>query len=840
MSYLAVFIFGASLFFTSRFFPFSSLFAAAIVIALLGACRLRRAHDSFRQRTRTVVIIVLVAAAGFFYAHIRYVAPLHPSAVAGTTIAVKGTVSSEPLPLSSRDGMFLQQVAIDAAETSDHEPLPLKELRVMSRIPLTPDTTYSLSVAIPREGSFLNPGTGGKLPYGYAVAVQEHPERPALSFGPVRAKIGTFIKSSFSPEAAAFLLSIVIGERSLMSEELNNAFNRTGLAHLLSISGAHFGLLFFILFRIFSCAVVRLPYSLLVRLTLYATPSQIAALLSLPFMAGYLGISSASIPAVRAFIMIALFLFGLFVQREGFWLASLLFAAVLIILMHPGAMLDLSFQLSFIAVLCIGMVAERTSAEARKIGSAEETSPEERRLGSLEIKEEKDYRDSALQHFRAKIVSGLPRFRSSALGYLRSSLLISLAATVGTAPLVAYSFHYFSLVSPLTNLVITPLVGFVILPLALAASSAFLIFGAFPDPSFIDKLTCVALDLINYAARWDMADIKIPAFPLILLLMFYCGMLFFFILNIGQHAAGRSRLHRFAAAFSVTIAILPSLVYAGFRAAEQKELHITYLDVGQGDAAVVELPDERVLVVDTGRNGFQVGAFLRYRGIRRIDAVVLSHGQSDHAGGMEYLLKHFDVQEVWDNDRLVYADGFLGASLHRGFQRGDVIEGSGYRIDVFHPYSGFYTPARGESDENNDSFVFKIRGRKNDFLFAGDIESAAAADLSSLDAYLRSTVLKVPHHGSRSAASEAFFRAVSPEIAVISVGRNNRYGHPHHEILEMLGTTKTFRTDSDDAIGLVEHADGTLDVRTWSGFQLGEARTIRDEVVNFKKLFLVW
>lgn len=822
MSYLAVFIFGASLFFTSRFFPFSSLFAAAIVIVLLGACRLRRAHDSFRQKTRTVIITVLVAAAGFFYAHLWYVAPLPPSAVAGTTIAVKGTVSSEPLPLSSRDGMFLQQVAIDAAETSDHEPLPLKELRVMSRVPLTPDTTYSLSVAIPREGSFLNPGTGGDFPYGYAVAVQEHPERPALSFGPVRAKIGTFIKSSFSPEAAAFLLSIVIGERNLMPKELNNAFNRTGLAHLLSISGAHFGLLFFILFRIFSCAVVRLPHSLLVRLTLYTTPSQIAALLSLPFMAGYLGISSASIPAVRAFIMITLFLFGLFVQREGFWLASLLFAAVLIILIHPGAMLDLSFQLSFIAVLCIGMVAEQRGKE-----------PEYPRAGEVEG-ENTENDEGVIKRILRFILLPARRF-------IASSLLISLAATVGTAPLVAYSFHYFSLVSPLTNLVITPLVGFVILPLALAASSAFLIFGAFPDPSFIDKLTCVALDLINYAARWDMADIKIPAFPLILLLMFYCGMLFFFILNIGQHAAGRSRLHRFAAAFSVTIAILPSLVYAGFRAAEQKELHITYLDVGQGDAAVVELPDERVLVVDTGRNGFQVGAFLRYRGIRRIDAVVLSHGQSDHAGGMEYLLKHFDVQEVWDNDRLVYADGFLGASLHRGFQRGDVIEGSGgYRIDVLHPYSGFYTPARGESDENNDSFVFKIRGRKNDFLFAGDIESAAAADLSSLDAYLRSTVLKVPHHGSRSAASEAFFRAVSPEIAVISVGRNNRYGHPHHEILEMLGTTKTFRTDSDGAIGFVEHADGTLDIRTWSGFQLGEARTIRDEVVNFKKLFLVW
>ena len=139
-----------------------------------------------------------------------------------------------------------------------------------------------------------------------------------------------------------------------MSDGMKDAFNSTGLAHVLSISGTHFGIFSVLLFGLFRLVIKFLPYSLLQRITLYVTPSQGAAALSLPFMLAYLALSGWSIPAVRSFIMISLFLIGLLIGRKRFWLNSLLFAAFVIVLWNPEALFSLSFQLSFLAVLFIG------------------------------------------------------------------------------------------------------------------------------------------------------------------------------------------------------------------------------------------------------------------------------------------------------------------------------------------------------------------------------------------------------------------------------------------------------------------------------------------------------
>jgi competence protein ComEC len=340
-------------------------------------------------------------------------------------------------------------------------------------------------------------------------------------------------------------------------------------------------------------------------------------------------------------------------------------------------------------------------------------------------------------------------------------------------------------------------------------------------------------------------DIKIPAFPTILLVMFYLGILVYLIIEQksrraeGLTSLQAGKLLSKELLLSTTIAVIPIVLYAGIKLLEPRGISITYLDVGQGDAAVVELPDKRTLLIDAGRKGFQTGRFLKYRGIKNIDAVVLSHGQSDHAGGIFYLLRNFNIQEIWDNGRLIYPQEFMGLRI-RKLQRGDVIEGGGYRITILHPYDGFYTMHSGGSDENNDSIVLRIQGNKNSFLFAGDIEEEAGEDLSYLGEYLKSNVLKVQHHGSRTSTSEIFLSEVFPEIAVISVGRKNMYGHPHDETIELLKGVKIYRTDMDGAIGIKEQSDGSLEVKTWKEFQLAEAKSIRDELMNLKRLFLVW
>ena len=134
----------------------------------------------------------------------------------------------------------------------------------------------------------------------------------------------------------------------------------------------------------------------------------------------------------------------------------------------------------------------------------------------------------------------------------------------------------------------------------------------------------------------------------------------------------------------------------------------------------------------------------------------------------------------------------------------------------------------------------KVQGRKNAFLFTGDIEEEAEDDIARLEEYLKGAVLKIAHHGSKTSTSQPFLSAVSPEVAVISVGRKNTYGHPHDETIQALDGIEIFRTDMDGAISIRETADGSLDVRTWREFQLSEAKTMKDELTNFKKLFMVW
>lgn len=659
------------------------------------------------------------------------------------------------------------------------------------------------------------------MPAGRAIEIADLGDTDVSSFHKARqkarAKLNNYIKNNFSEKSAPFIMSIVTGERRLLPKEIRDAFSSTGLAHILSISGAHFGLLFTMLFFSFKTAIKTLPYSLLSRLTLYLTPSQIVALLCLPFMAGYLLISDMSVPSVRAFIMINLFLIGLLIGRKGFWLNTLLFAAVVIILMHPDAITELSFQLSFLAVLCIGMA----------VGQMVEYQPEDKA------------NKVAKQLEQPKWLKRIKSLLNTFVSYGSTSLKITIAATVGIALLIAYYFSYFSIISPLTNAIITPFIGFVILPLALIGSFVYLAFGIFPFESLADAITSFTISAIMHIAEWEFADVNVQSFPLVLLIMFYAGLFTFTAIKLKTEAQPKFKHRKLKLSIAVSIAILPIVIYLIISLTTARGIHITFLDVGQGNSAIVKLPDRKVIVIDTGRTGFQVANFLRHQGINQIDALVLTHGSLDHIGGVNRLLNDFVVREVWDNSRLIYPEGMLDGIVHRRLQRGDTTGGKGYRITVLHPYDGFYTLFHG-NEENNDSLVIRIDGIRNSFLFTGDIEHEAQEDLWHLCRHLKSNVIKVPHHGSRTSASEIFFSAVSPEIAVISAGRKNRYGHPHDEMLQLLEGIRVLRTDTDGAIGIREKKNGNLIVRTWSEFRIAEAKSLRDELMNLKKLSYVW
>ncbi len=407
------------------------------------------------------------------------------------------------------------------------------------------------------------------------------------------------------------------------------------------------------------------------------------------------------------------------------------------------------------------------------------------------------------------------------VGYIKDASLMTFSASIGTAPLVAYYFHYFSIISPVSNLLIAPLIGFILIPLSVISSFMFLITGHFITTPVVSVVSDASIFLVRLFSGIPFADIKIPAFPPIIIVFFYAGFLFYFLFD------KRKQL--------LLIPFIPLAVCFLLSISDKKSLTPTFLDVGQGDSSVVELPDGKTIVIDTGKTGRETASFIKYRGKKTIDALILSHIHPDHTGGSDYLTKKFKVEELWDNGRIILPD-FLIDIKHRSLGRGDVIEGFGYKMHVLHPYPEFYTMNKNECvSENNDSLVLKIAGNHTSFLFTGDIEKEAQEDIIHLRGWLKCDVIKVPHHGGRTSACESFLKEVPPEAAVISVGRDNSFGHPHEETLNMLRDLRIFRTDIDGAVKMKESFSG-LEIKTFRNFQFEKAKSFRDEMKNIKRL----
>lgn len=777
------FLFGTLLFYLFRFFPFSSviLFIAAAIIIFI------------RKKYLLFVVIVI----GILYTFLRFSPAGYPWDVPDREIIMTGRFVPEAGgPEKGNDiKTFTVDKAFNGEDGEEIEELRDEDVNIFSEFDADYDEEYTLLFRTGKDRTRMDPGVtnGGRL-YGSIVEVNGSKPAPYSIFNQFnrhRAGLNSYFLSRFKGDRAGLVSAVTTGEMSYLSEDARNAFNVTGLAHLLSISGTHFGLFSVMLFGVFVFLIRRLPYKTLQKMTIYLTPRQSAALLCIPFMLMYLGISGGSVPAIRSFIMIGLFLFGLLLGREGFWLNSLLFAVFVLVIWSPDVILGLSFQLSFIAVLFIGLSMEKEGVKG------EEGGPE--------------------KLFSEKSENRLLRF-------VKGSIRLTLAASVGTSPLVAYHFHYFSVISPLSNLVIAPLIGFILVPLSLVSSFSFLITGRYIFAPLVEASADLSLSIVELASQMPFADLKIPAFPPVLCIFFYAGVLIYLLFG------KKKRL--------LIVPFAPFIIYIAISLLDKKELSITFLDVGQGDSAVIELPDKKTLVVDTGKTGKEAVSFLRYRGIRDIDALVLSHIDSDHSGGFRHIMQTFNVKEIWDNGRIRYPEGVRAG--HRVLERGDLLEGAGYSITALHPYDGFHTLSENNDREvNNASLVLKVSGERRSFLLTGDIEDEAEADMAAVGKWLRSDVMKVPHHGSGTSANDEFLSEVSPSVAVISVGRGNSFGHPNPEVMEKLNGKRILRTDTDGAIKITETGEG-LGIRTYKESLFEKADGRGRELKNIKRLFSSW
>jgi competence protein ComEC len=426
------------------------------------------------------------------------------------------------------------------------------------------------------------------------------------------------------------------------------------------------------------------------------------------------------------------------------------------------------------------------------------------------------------------------RLRSAA----SALFIVSVAAGVGTSPLVAYHFQQVNWVGVIANPIVIPLAGALVVPLGLASGVAAAASAAptLPFAEWNAAALHLLLRVVDFFASWPLSIIHVAAPSIAVLAAWYVIMSLLVDRRVKPWKRG------LAGGLLILLAV-PAVVGTPSWMSSAK-LEVTFLDVGQGDSAVIRFPSGRIMVVDGGKRFHELDAgrlvlapTLWNQDNRRIDYLVATHPQLDHLGGLLYIADRFPVGEAWINGRKpdTWAAREYEATLARRripisiVPREQPIWIDAVRVWRVNPLADApFAPLPHRATDNDRSIVLRLEYGRASFLLAGDVESEGERMMVDADPQwnlLRSTVLKVPHHGSRGALHPAFLRAVAPKVGVISVGATNTYGHPDPKTLKAYARLKTslFRTDLDGAVTMT--TDGThLDVYRYDDLTTARVR----------------
>jgi competence protein ComEC len=634
-----------------------------------------------------------------------------------------------------------------------------------------------------------------------------------------------------TPEDAGMLNAMLFGDRSRLTHTLRTGFERTGSFHLFVVSGMHVALLAGMIFWL----ARRLRLS-----DLSATLATLALVSIYALLTGF------GVPVERALMMTAVFLIARLISRERSTLNALGAAALAVLIGAPHALFEASFQMTFMAIVAIAGIA-MPLAERSFLPYARAA----RNLRDL-------WRDSALPprlaQFRmmlrlwSEAVAGAfgPRTRNLPATLIRLALFAAELALIGliaeavmVLPMAIY-FHRATVFALPANMVSIPLVA-ILAALGMATFIASLLspyLAILPGAGLALLLHGVA-GTIHRIAGVQAADLRVPG-PTIshALLALAC-------IAFCCWAARQRRALVFTALLMLPLASAVVL-WPVAPAIYPNQLEITAIDVGQGDSLLVVAPDGRAMLVDAGgptgaaanaenaaglgsEAGFDTGEevvspYLWSRQLRRLDVVALTHAHSDHMGGMPAVLRNFRPRELWvavdpgsAPYRALLAEAVALGIKVRHLRAGDRLPWGGLDISVLAPAPGYTNPG---PPVNNDSLVMRMQFGNATALLEGDAEApsehamAVAALSGTGPAVGPDTLLKVGHHGSRTSTTPEFLALASPQDAVISVGRDNTFGHPRPEIVARLAAAhaRVYRTDQYGLATFLLSPDGRISV----------------------------
>jgi competence protein ComEC len=584
----------------------------------------------------------------------------------------------------------------------------------------------------------------------------------------VAVRLGDFIRSAEPDQAVSSVLAaLLIGDQKRIPVELSDAYTRAGVNHILSISGFHVGIIGYFIVMITLYLATRSEY-----LALHFNLRRTVVLLSLPTMLLYLFLTGAAPATARSFIMLAAFVLSLYAERETEPINVLLLAAFLLVLMNPPVLFDISFQLSFLALWGIVIFVP-----------------------------------PVMEYFKSVTRSWLRT--------LIQFVAASFAATGATVVPVLFTFNVASINGIFSNFLIVPLLGY---GAVLAGFCALpLVYLSPPAATLLVWIAARMVALSNWIillfAQLPVVTLHgINSWDMLLFLMFMCCVTFFPVSKAKTCVCS-------------LIPVIALMLHLATGSVADGRLHITMLSVGQAESLLLKLPDGTPMLVDGGGYLHETGHDFGERilapalfklGIRRLDHLVLTHSHPDHVGGLPFLARNIPIGTFYEASPGGAGDHYLQLQKAlttqqtkiRQLAAGDELTLAGkVKLRVLSPQ---LSPRRtgmldNDMDMNEDSLVFRISFGSFSMLFTADAGFLAEESILRNATNIRSTVLKVGHHGSRYSSSERFLLKVAPRIALISAGSGNSFGLPSPDTLHQLERhgIQTYRTDHDGTIELV-------------------------------------